>query len=563
MSRRPSDMLRRECDMSESCDNACNYLVFGTEIGGLSTISRLQRNGIIKPITGLTTGANKTSNPGISNPSYMVYNANNALQNLIPLTIQYINAREASDFGDTSDTNNNVPELTETRTLTYYVPNGVLAATLGGYMNQRVGRWDYELSGQTAARVLSFIHEFASSVEFNSVERIWASRLSRTLNIPLVGSPVGRGPGILDHSEIFLRRIGSNPPGSLSLVSGSSSTSGSTHNNSVTIREIGLDLYKRVLSRGADIRSSVRNIQFEMTSTPGLFDVTIDNTFYPNSKIALKLNPLLKLEIAAASGLDIGPDVLRSEYRFVVPFPVSGIGFANTDFVNKLPWGCQDDSWRNPSSSSHHGCGCGSKGGNGWENRCRCDSSGHTGHTGFTAGIDFSQATPGPDLIYAYMGLSSDNPLGCNRSSNNVAQVAWNIQAYVTSDDLYSKVPGGRFSQPGYLLLIVDGQSLVNKRKISYDTDGNEINVIFNNNFVEYNTALEFATIVSNILYTVTGVKIPPKLLLRVNTTCIPSGECESGSLVSLTPEAQSSMTFWTGDIAVLYGSNSSASQSL
>lgn len=569
MSRRPSDKLRRDCESSQTCDNACNYIVFGGEISALSFARRLTRNGVRRPITTLTQGANRTGNEGILNTNYIVANVKNALQNLQPLTVQYVNSNDVSDFEDLSGSDNNPLDLTDTRTLTYYLPTGVIGGTLGQYMFQRAGRWEYGVSGQSLTRILQFIREYATPVGFNAAEAKWASRLSSVMGLQLVSSPVGRTPGILDHNEVFLKQIGS----SVNNIDGFDSFDADDTDNGMSgrlIREIGLDLYRRVTSSGTEVRSSVRNIQFTRGSSSGLFNVTVDNhTTYPDSKIAFKINPLLKLRIAAIGGLGLITESIPSEYRISIPFPINSSGFKNSDFVNKLMYTYGGNSWMNSNNwndDDECGGGCNSSSGRGpcgchkgdKNRRCQCGNSGNSGPSG-VEGIDFSQITPGADLIYAYLGFSAGNPFSCNRPANNNSnQAAWNLQAYVTSDDLYSTNPSGSFTQDGYLFLILDGQHLAHKRSVTYDPEGDEINVIFNNNAVECDSALQFATIASDVIYSLTGTRIPPKVLLRVRTTCTANGDCEAESRITNTPYRQNSMAFLHDILTVLYGASSS-----
>ena len=570
MSRRPSDILRRDCESSQTCDNACNYIVFGTEISGLSFANRLDRNGISKPITALTQGGNRTDNEGILSPNYIVSNVKNALQNLQPLTVQFVNASDASDFEELSEITGPL-DLTDTRTITYYVPTGVIGGTLGQYMFQRVGRWEYPVSGQSSLRVLQYIRQYATPVCFNRAEARWASRLSDVMGIPLVNSPVGRGPGILDHNEVFLKEIGSmcdsfdgrNSSDLYSVDTGDGIASR-------LVREIGLELYHRVQAKGIDVRSSVRNIMFERGSSSGLFNVTIDNrSTYPDSKIAFKINPFLKLRIAAIGGLGIISEMIPSEYRLVIPFPVNSAGLRNSEFVSRLMYTYGGNSWMNSynwsDDSSCGGCSdysrkssCGCRRSD-VSSRCSCGSTGNTGSTGCT-GIDFTNITPGADLVYAYLGFSSGNPFACNRSVNsNSTQATWNIQAYVTSDDLYTTSQSGNFSQNGSLFLVVDGQNTANRRLITFDPEGDQLNVRFNNDSVECNSALQFAHICSDIIYALTCLRIPPKALLKVRTTCTANGDCDAESLITNTPNRQSTLSFLVEVMTQLYGSSSSA----
>lgn len=559
MSKRPSANLRKDCNNAQSCDKACNYLVMGAELAGLAFARRLNRNNVRGQISVITQGGNRTSNEGISRPSYPVINLSNAKQNLAPIIIQHINARDASD-SETSDSDFVPFDLTETRTTTHYVPTGVIGGTLGSYMITRVGRWDYELSGQTLVRIFQFLREFAVPVEFNTPNKQWAKRVAKLNNIPLVSGALGVGPGILDHTEIFLKptNILGDPFNidGLSMVQSSDNTDteyslSSDNESNGFIREIGLSLYRRVVESNINVKSSARNIQLSRTNTPGLFDVTVDNVKYPNSKISFKLNPLLKLKLASRSGLGRATETIPAEYRIKIPIPANGRGFSNSDFYNKL-WKQFKCMW----SDSTESCGCKSP----KSDICYCDTSdsGTGSSESINSGIDFSSVTPDADLIYANIGFTMDSPVGCNRTlRNNNNKPRWNIQSYITSEDIYDLSPGGSFSQDGSLFLIVDGQDLANRRRITYDTNGDEVNLFFNSNITERASVNEFATIASNIILSVTGVKIPPKALYKTQTVCSTSGECDIGSLITNTPDRQSNMAFFLETVALLYNNNS------
>lgn len=568
MSARPSDKYRTTCDVADDCDLACNYIVLGAEIAGLSFARRLSRNGINKPITIITQGANRTQAPRITNLSYPVINARNAKENLLPITVQYSNVGEDDDDNDSSYVEDFGFrfDLAKNKTDTYFAPTGVIGATLGSYMINRIGRWDYELSGRAAARVANFLRNFATTVDFNAPNREWARRLSATLNIPLVSHAVGPGPGILDHIEIFMKPVGGLGGAGDFIEDGIGFRSTSTGNS--YIREIGLDLYRNTIDRGVDIQPNLRNFLVERTNTPGLFNITANGITYPRSKIAFKMNPLLKLQIASIGNLDIVADDIRTEYRFVAPIPINGTVFPGNTYSRRcwLTSGMKTDDYNCGCSSKSSNCGSSESGiynpVRDWcgINRCRCDPISPTGGTGYTTGIDFSNVEPYPDLIYGYLGFSMGNPNGCNTSfttNGSAAKLHWNVQTYLTSEDLYETSQEGRFSQPGSLLLVVDAQHLTSRRRISFDNEGNQVNIRYNRQIVEARAAFEFATIVSNILYTLTAVRYDPKALLRVNNVCTPDGECTANPSISITPNRQSTMSFWTNTIGLLYNSGS------
>lgn len=569
MSGRPSDKFATTCDIAQDCDEACNYIVFGAEIAGLSFARRLDRNGVNRPITIITQGANRTFNPQISNLSYPVFNARNAKENLLPITVHYHSDRDDNVDGEGLNVRF---DLTRNKTDTYFAPNGVIGATLGSYMINRVGRWNYEISGRAAARVIAFMRTFSSSFDFNGPNRAWVQRLSDTFNIPLVSNVLGPGPGILDHLEVFMRPIGGL--GTNNFIDDDGIFK-STSNGNNFIREIGLDIYRSTIDRGIDVQPNLRNFTLERSNVNGLFNVTANGVTYPNSKIAFKMNPLLKLQIASIGNLDIIADDIRTEYRFVAPIPINGTVFANNNRQSWLSSGIQNTNNGGCGCSSvgnsTEGYGCSSMGnsrsgcwtrGNDWTGakRCQCNTNNQGNNPGYTTGIDFSQVQPYPDLVYGYAGFSMGNPMGCDNAFTKDgagAKLHWNIQTYLTSEDLYETSQEGRFSQPGTLLLVVDGQHLTSRRKISFDNEGNQVNVQYNRNIIECRAALEFATIVSNILYTLTAVKYDPKALLKVNSVCTPEGECSQNPAISITPNRQSTLSFWTNTIGLLYNSGS------
>lgn len=536
---RPSNLFRKSCDNSQNCQDVCNYIVIGGGIASVLYIRRLIRNGVNKPIIMISAGANRTNTDGILRPDFPVKNVRHALNNLSTVQVEFSNSDSSgTDCGNFDDRMEN--SLTEGKVISQNLPFGIIGDTLGNYMTMGVGPWLTSVPGQASRRIQQLIEEFATSVSHSDVEAEWACRVSSLLNIPEISDVSSRSPGVLNHNILFLK----------------SDSRG-------VIREIGLAAYERILrNSNVSVLPNSRNISFKNGTSQGLYDITIDNKTYPNSKIAWKNNIISYLSIANVGGIRTGAVSVPTPYRAVIPIPISGAGFNTSDFYNRIMSNRNNfngfrgrERERERERRDYNHCGC-----EGVNNNCPCDNN---YPPIFTNGINLSNIVPREDLVYAYLAMSVDNPNqnGCNNNSTTYGSPQWNIQTYITSDDLYDVSTGGRYSQPGYLLLVVDGQNITHKRNATYDFDGSQINIEYNNDRVEFEVAFEFASIVSKILYALTGVEIPPIFLLSESSVCSPNGECSTISPIVNYQTRLSSMAMFIELIQILYGSETSTVQ--
>lgn len=129
----------------------------------------------------------------------------------------------------------------------------------------------------------------------------------------------------------------------------------------------------------------------------------------------------------------------------------------------------------------------------------------------------------------------------------------WNITAYTCDEDFGNTVnSGGTYAAPEQTLLIIEGISLTNRRVVSWDDIGINVNVYMNSNKAELERYNAFLLLCANIYMAYTGV--PPILpIIGIQSVCSNTGVCSDFKPLEHTSDRESPMITVTRLLSSLY----------
>lgn len=481
MSIRPTTVVRQELASLTSASSPFGFAIIGDTVAATLYAKRLLNNGVTTPISIITDGVDRTN---IQDLTAIDFAADNNRRILHYLETEQIHMVPSGDNQDEADDTIVNPQAE--RIIHYHVGAGPLGDFIAAYHIPRLGPWFTHPSNGHLERFLTN-HTVKSAL--TTQETTVVNRLQQIWGIPATSSLVVKHPSILNVHYEFIQQ-----------------------QDDTFQRDLFLDDYHLVNQAGnVDYLTEVSDIKFTQvtgTSAPILYDITGNNVSLQSVRHVFKTNPFTHLRIATDSGLHPAPFLLPTFYRAVLSLPLSGTGATGSIDIN--------DSTIGP-------------GPNGFV----CVASGSTplspagtvcfaGLTGLT-GVNLRGVTGTEDLVTSHITFSLHDIANPRQSG-----LAWLIQAYTTTEDLSVVQQEGRFASSGRTLLIVEAISTKNRRRTTFNTAENEVQVNYNDRVMENGYFRQFANIVASIFNAYTGVLISADDLINDVSACASiSGICQ------------------------------------
>jgi hypothetical protein len=344
----------------------------------------------------------------------------------------------------------------------------------------------------TSNRLIPFINTFTIKVNLNPKEMAVSSFLQNVWGIPSTTSVIVKTPSILGVHYIFM-----------------------TYDDvsDTYLRQLFVPEYKAVSqTSNVDVITGARNLVFNPTAVNTVYDITGTDTGMgeidiTDARLVWKTNYYTYFRLAANGGLNPKPALLPTFYRARLPIPLASVTGVST--TSTPP--------------------------------CSCSYTGTTG----TIGSGF-----GADLITSYISFSLYD-------LNNPKQttIAWLAQAYTTSEDLSVTDPSGAYADTGYNYLIIEAISVKNKRKSSFDTTLQEVQVLYNDPDTENAFLLQFATIATTVYQAYTGKTLTPETLIQDSSVCNANGACQDANVIVDYSLRESPLSVVMQLVSALYGS--------
>lgn len=525
MSKRPTNVSRREVSNAHSSANGYGYAIIGDTAAATLYAKRLLGNNVTTPISIISEGVDRMNIEDITDIDFAATNNKKILH--------YLNVEQIHMIPSGDNPNDNDDEITfqTEQIIHYHVGSGPLGDFIAAYHIPRLGPW---FTHSTNGRLERFLSESTVKSPLTSQESLVMNRLSSLWGLTQTSSIIVKNPSILNVHYEFLKQV-----------------------QDTYVREIFQDQYHMVNhASNADYISEATNLRFTATTGTtgitgnGLYNITGNNINLQAIRPIWKTNAYTYLRLANEGGINTGPLMLPTFYRAVISVPIGGTGITGiTGFAGFTgltgiigctavtgPSGhvCFSCTGLSGLSGTNLGSVIGVSG-----MTCICvptDGGVGAGLSGIfcfvgqsgLSGIDFTGVSGTEDLITSHITFSLYD-LANPRNSG----LAWLVQAYTTLEDLSVVALNGRYADTGRMLLIVEALSTKNKRSTSYNTGEHEIQVNYNDRLAENGYFSQFAQIVAGVYNAYTGGFIPVDLLLSDASICAPiSGMCSDGDFV-------------------------------
>lgn len=515
MSKRPTNVSRREVFNAHSSANSYGYAIIGDTTAATLYAKRLLGNNVTTPISIISEGVDRMNIEDIIDIDFPATNNKKILHYLNVEKIHMIPS------GDNPNDNDDITFQTE-QIIHYHVGSGSLGDFIAAYHIPRIGPW---FTHSTNGRLERFLSESTVKSALTSQESLVVNRLSSLWGLTQTSSIIVKCPSILNVHYEFLKQV-----------------------QDTYVREIFQDQYHMVNhSSNADYISEATNLRFTSTTGitgitgNGLYNITGNNINLQAIRPIWKTNAYTYLRLANEGGINTGPLMLPTFYRAIISVPIGGTGIAGITGITGLT-----DCTPVAGPSGHVCLSCTGLSGTTVGSvigvsgmTCICVptngsvGSGLSGTFCFVgqsglSGIDFTNVSGTEDLITSHITFSLYD-LANPRNSG----LAWLVQSYTTLEDLSVVALNGRYADTGRMLLIVEAISTKNKRSTSYNIGEHEIQVNYNDRLAENGYFRQFAQIVAGVYNAYTGGFIPVDLLLSDTSICAPiSGICSDGDFI-------------------------------
>lgn len=525
MSKRPTNITRRNLSTAHSATNNFGYAIIGDTAAATLYAKRLLGNNVTQPISIIIEGVDRFNVEDLTDVAFAANNNKRILHYVKPEQIHMIPAGDNNDDPDDHIIQNE-------QIIHYHVGVGPNGDFISAYTIPRAGPW---FTHSSNGRLERFLSESTVKSNLNSQEVEVVNRLSQIWGLNQTSSLVVKGPSILNAHYEFLQ----------------------LHDNTA-IREIFQDEYHMVnQATNVDYVTETGNLRFTGISggsgtsgmSGGLYNITANNLSLTSVRPIWKTNPYTYLRLAGEGGLNPGQLLLPTFYRAVLSIPIGGsgasgfTGLSGCTAVASPPgyvcFSCTGFTGHSGISGCSATFTCGS-------NTCTCFcnppvtsqppggpilsplSICYVGLPGL-AGINFIGVPGTEDLITSHVTFSLYDIANPKSSS-----LAWLVQAYTTPEDLSVVHPDGKYADLGRHLLIIEALSTKNKRRTSYNNAEHEIQVNYNDRLAEQGYLTQFAHIVASVYNAYTGMLIPVQSLLDEASVCSAnSGTCQDANYIT------------------------------